>query len=193
MALVVGFTLAAGCGGGGGDDTAGGGSTSSATAPTTTEVTAAPRLDGAPRGGIPPRTGATGGELGAYTTEHEVDFEWYAGEGGFVAVVRGLDLAELPPLCLLVSYTGQAFTPFVGETSVPTEPGACDGAPGTVAESPETCLDLLVIQTPIPVASEGRLFGNIDVYEDGRPVEQTGGLASLDGTPPAFDPGYFGC
>ena len=91
---------------------------------------------------------------------------WYQSGGLYVVYYDGLDLAVTGALCPGNSI--QTETGFEFITNAPTGSGACSGA-SPVLQPPagvQLCGDDVLYVTSIRVATEGTLFGTIEVYRE---------------------------
>ena len=201
--VAVAAALVSGCSSDGGGANDGGGTLATSTStpplapaatagPTTTTVTAPPPAESVPVARVGGENERSPDELSQWAVDHELTVEWYSGGATLTAVFRGLDLTRLPPLCLTTAIEPLAFTDFEAETIAPTGDGGCNGATGQVG-SIQSCRDLAVYPTAMAIVGAGRLFANIQLWEQGAIVADLSSIESLDAIPPPYDATALGC
>lgn len=146
----------------------------------------------APIGGAGGAPGDRPEEMPQWAADHDLTVEWYSGGATLTAAFRGLDLGQLPPLCLTTAIESAPTRAAEGTTIAPTGDGGCNGAAGIVG-SIQTCLDLAVYPTAIAIAGAGRLVANVQQWDAGRLVTDLSGVVALDAIPPPFDRTALGC
>ena len=203
LVILAACLVAVSCGGGGGDDT-----TTEAAAPpppAAEEETQKETTTATDHGALPETPlvatldqgyKAVGGQQQSFEESElpvppgTVLAHWYRSGDRYLAVYVGVP-ADRGALCPGNSI--QVGSSFEKISNAPAAPDACAGALQIASQEVQTCGDLLVYVSEIPVEKQGTLYASIERYEGDTITGVTGSAATDAGEVPEVDLTDLGC